>query len=228
MILLKGKTLEKYKEGLKLNETQKALIIGSILGDGTLRIPGRNNEANFTADHGEQQKGYVFWKYKMMKEWVLTSPRQYVRSYHKDRTRKTISWRFSTIAHPELTKLYRIFYPNGKKILPDSIKDLLIHPLSLAIWAMDDGTKSGESFFFSTQNFTQKEQEVLIKCLKENFGIDGKINLHSYWEDKIFYRIRINSCSLEKLCKLIEPHILPQFQYKFSLCPRNDLLNRSR
>ncbi len=60
MTLLKGKALEKYKEALKLSETQRALLIGSILGDGNLRIPGRNVEANFIVDHGEEQKDYIF------------------------------------------------------------------------------------------------------------------------------------------------------------------------
>ena len=89
---------------------------------------------------------------------------------------------------------------------------------------MDDGTKSGESFFLNTQNFTRKGQKRLIQCLKENFMIEGKINIHSYWKDKTLYRIRINSTFLEKLYKVVEPYFLPQFRYKFPLYPRNDLL----
>lgn len=221
---LRGKTLRKYKEELQLSEVQRALVIGSILGDGNLRIPGRNKEANFIIDHGEEQKDYVFWKYKLMKEWVLTPPKKVIRIYHKDRNRKTISWRFLTIAHPEFTPFYRMFYLGEKKIVPESIKKLLIHPLTLAVWVMDDGTRSGESFFLNTQNFTRKEQEELILCLKENFGIEGKINIHSYWENKIFYRIRINSAFLEKFYKLTGSYILPQFHYKFPLYPRNDFI----
>ena len=121
-----------------------------------------------------------------------------------------------------------MFYRERKKIIPDSIKKLLDDPLTLAVWVMDDGTKSGESFFLNTQNFTRKEQERLIQCLKENFEIEAKINIHSYWEDRILYRIRINSVSLEKFYKLVEPYILPQFRYKFPLYPRNDLLQKSR
>jgi len=221
---IRGKKLERYKERLKLSKIQKALIIGSILGDGNLRIPGRNREANFIVDHGVEQKDYVFWKYKIMKEWVLTLPRRVIRIYHRDRERKMISWRFLTISHPEFTKFYRMFYAEEKRIVPKSIKKLLSDPISVAVWVMDDGTKSGESFFLSTQSFTQKEQERLIECLKENFGIEGKVNIHSYWRDKTFYRIRIKSASLERLYKLIEPYVLPQFRYKFSVYPCNDLL----
>lgn len=219
---LRGKALRKYKEELRLSENQKALMIGSILGDGNLRIPGRNKEANFIIEHGEKQKDYLFWKYRIMKKWVLTLPNKVVRIYHKDRTRKMTSWRFLTIAHPEFTKFYRMFYHKEKKIVPQIIKKMLNNPLTLAVWIMDDGTKSGKSFFLNTQNFTPKEQERLIECLKENFGVEGKINIHSYWGDKILYRIRIKSTSLERLYKLVKSYILPKFRYKFPLYPRND------
>ena len=221
---LSGKTLKKYKEELRLSENQRALVIGSILGDGNLRIVGRNREANLIIDHGEEQKDYLFWKYKIMKEWTLTLPKKLSRVYHKDRTRKTISWRFQTISHPDFTNLYRMFYCEGKKIIPKSIEKFLNIPLTLAVWIMDDGTKSGKSFFISTQNFTRKEQEQLIKCLKENFGIEGRINIHSYWEGKTLYRIRIKSSSLLRLYKLTAPYILPQFRYKFPLYPVTTLL----
>jgi len=225
---LSGKALRKYKEELRLSESQRAIVIGSILGDGNLRIPGRNKEANFIVEHGEEQKNYVFWKYRIMREWILTPPKKVVRVYHKDRTRTTVSWRFLTISHPEFTKFYKMFYRKEKKIIPKSINEFLNHPLILAVWIMDDGTKSGKSFFLSTQNYTRREQEKLIQCLKENFGIEGKINIHSHWEDKVFYRVRINSGSIEKLYKLVKPYILPQFRYKFPLYPRNDLLKKSR
>ena len=224
MELLRGRKLEKYKAKLRLSKTQRALIIGSVLGDGNLRITGRNRQANFIVDHGEKQKDYVFWKYKIMKEWVLTPPKQVTRIYHRDRKRKTISWRFLTISHSEFTKFYRLFYPAGKKIIPGSIKKLFDDPLSLAVLVMDDGTRSRESFFLSTQNFTRNEQERLLECLKANFGIEGKINIHSHWKGKTLYRIRINSASLGRLHKLVKPYILPQFRYKFPLYPRNDLL----
>ena len=226
MIQLEGKALRKYKEGLQLSKVQKALVIGSILGDGSLRIPGRNKEANFIIDQGEIQKDYVFWKYKRMKEWVLTPPKRVVRIYHRDRTRKTASWRFLTVAHQEFTELYRLFYQNRKKVIPSLIGNLLVHPLSLAVWAMDDGNKSRDSFFLNTQSFTRKEQEKLIQCLKENFRIEAKINIHSHWGGRVLYRIRINSVSLEKFYKLVELYILPQFRYKFPLYPCNDFIHQ--
>ncbi len=163
-----------------------------------------------------------------MKEWILTQPKRLIRIYHKDRSRKIVSWRFLTIAHPEFTKFYRVFYRERKKIIPESIEKLLNSPLSLAVWIMDDGTKSGESFFLNTQNYTRKEQKRLAWCLKENFGIEGKINIHSHWGNKTFYRIRINTSSLKRLYKFVESYILPQFRYKFPLYPRNDYALESK
>jgi len=154
-----------------------------------------------------------------MEEWVLSAPKKVSRVYHKDPSRKTISWRFRTVSHPEITEFFEIFYPQGDKVLPDSIERLLIHPLSLAVWIMDDGTLSGESFFFSTQNFTRNEQQKLLRCLKENFEVEGTINIHSHSGSKTRYRIRINAASLERLYETVKPYILTQFEYKLPISP---------
>jgi len=33
----------------------------------------------------------------------------------------------------------RLFYPQGKKRIPDLLAELLAEPLALAVWYMDDG-----------------------------------------------------------------------------------------
>lgn len=38
-------------------------------------------------------------------------------------------------------------------------------PLALAIWAMDDGTRTPEGFYLSTHSFTLEEQFVLQQVL---------------------------------------------------------------
>lgn len=213
---LRGKSLRAYKETLGLSKDQKSLIIGSALGDGSLRIPGRNKEANLIVDHGEDQKDYVLWKYNFFRKWVLTPPKEVKRRYHKDISRNTISWRFLTISHPLITDLYYLFYPQGKKVVPESINDLLVDPLSLAVWIMDDGTKSGDSFFLSSQSFNLREQRKLLCCLEENFGLKGTINVHSQSKGKTLYRIRISAESLDRMCDLVKPYILPSLSYKVS------------
>src|SRR5438552_8600666 len=98
---LRGKTLAAYKQRLVLTPEQHHLVLGLMLGDGCLRFPGRSRHANLTVEHGELHQDYVWFMYEMLREWVLTPPCQVTRTYHKDRSRNLISWRFSTISHPE-------------------------------------------------------------------------------------------------------------------------------
>lgn len=220
-MVLRGKKLQEYKKNLVLSQKQRNFLIGSLLGDGNMRIPGRNIDANFIAAHGGNQKDYVWWKYSLLKEWTLTPPKKSIRRYHKDKTRTLTSWRFLTISHSQLTEIYRIFYRDGKKIIPEEVEELLISPFSLAVWVMDDGNKNRDALFLNTQNFSLRDQKRLCKCLKNNFGLETTINKHSVSNKKQLYRIRINTDSTGKLYYLIQKYLLPSMRYKLPF-PRND------
>ena len=216
---LSGKALADYKQRLVLKPEQRHLIVGTILGDGFLRFPGRSHQANLTIDHGGVQKEYVWWKYERLKDWVLTPPRQLSRVYHKDRTRTLVSWRFSTISHLALTFCYKLFYRDGKKVIPMNIGDLVTHPLTLAVWLMDDGSKNQDVLFLSTQNFSTQEQEHLCRCLWKNFGIESTLNFHSISNGARLYRVRLTREGSKKAWQMVMPYIIPSLQYKFSAIP---------
>ncbi len=220
-MFLRGKKLQEYKSKLVLSQRQRELIIGSTLGDANIRIPGRNVNANFIVAHSGKQKDYVLWKYSLLKEWVLTPPKKSIRRYHKDKTRNLISWRFLTLSHPQLTEIYQIFYRNNKKIVPDNIEKLLVSPLSLAVWIMDDGNRNKNALFLNTQNFSLQEQRELCNCLERNFGLRATINKHSIYNERQLYRIRIDTTSTKKLCHLIHKYLLSSMHYKLPF-PRND------
>ncbi len=217
-----GPALKVYKRSLKLSYQQKAFLIGSLLGDGNMRFSWQAKEANFIVDHSSTQKEYVLWKYKILQEWCLSRPIKTQRFYHKDPRRKLTSWRFFTISHPEFTKLYRIFYKNGRKIVPFNIKEILNSPFSLAVWIMDDGSRNRRALFLNTQGFSLSEQKQLQDCLQKNFNLESTLNIHSYYQGKRYSRIRITTESTSRLFKLVKKFILPSMRYKFSFYPRND------
>jgi hypothetical protein len=63
------------KQSLFLTQEQKSVLVGSILGDGTLRLGERAINANFKVEQGLAQKDYVFWKYDIFQPWVFTEPK---------------------------------------------------------------------------------------------------------------------------------------------------------
>lgn len=216
---LRGKKLQLYKLSLNLSKFQRDVVIGSILGDGNLRIPGRNKEANFISDHSVMQNDYVFWKYNHLREFVLTEPKIVMRIYHKDRRRTTESIRFLTVSHPEFTDLYRTFYRNQEKIIPENIHELVNSPLILAVWIMDDGSKNHEAMFLNTQQFTVNQQMLLQECLFTNFGLETTLNKHWFYKGKQLYRIRFTTHATRKLHALVKNWIIPTMRYKFPLYP---------
>jgi len=180
-----------------LTERQKAIIIGCLLGDGSMRC---KTNALLEINHSFRQCGYVEWKYNELKELVLTRPHK--RFCNAGR----IAYRFTTRSLPELTGIYRKFYREGKKIIPDTLK---IHPLSLAVWFMDDGSKNYRAIYLNTQKFNVSEQNKLISLLKDRFSIVASMN-----KDKKYYRLRIAVSSVGRFLEIIRPYLLPMFCYK--------------
>ena len=111
---LSGKKLVEYKNLLALSKDQQDVLVGTILGDGNIRI--LKKEAFLTVSHSEKQKDYVFWKYNIFRNWVLTKPRKEVRQYYKNRKVQLTSWRFSTLSHPEITKYFNLFIQKVERL----------------------------------------------------------------------------------------------------------------
>ena len=79
---------------------------------------------------------------------------------------------------------------------------------------MDDGTKlKNKGAYFSTQSFVLEDQERLVYCLRENFGLESKLHKQRQ-KDGEYYRLYIPKTEFGKLRFLIEPYILPYFRYK--------------
>ena len=75
---------------------------------------------------------------------------------------------------------------------------------------MDDGCKSHRALYLNTQQFELEYQERLIGLLKEQWAIAASLN-----RDKCYHRVRIAVSSVDRFKKIVSPHLLPQFAYKF-------------
>ena len=182
-----------------LSEKQKSLIEGCLLGDGYMRC---KTNAHLQITHSINQKDYVDWKYKNLSEFVLTPPKSYKGNGMR------IGYRFFTRSLPIFTNYYLRFYKK-QKIVP---RDLNLTALALAIWYMDDGSKSGRSCYLNTQKFTSKDQEFLISILRRRFGLQAHRD-----KDKKYYRLRFPLEDSRKFSKIVGPFILPSMQYKLPI-----------
>jgi len=183
-----------------LTQLQKSVIIGTILGDGYVRIIPKRKNALLEINHSIKEKKYVEWKYSVLRNLVKSPPK--LRKTNGNR----VAYRFYTKQLPELTKLYRLFYRNNKKIIPPN---LILNRVILAVWYMDDGSKCGNSnFYFNTQQYSLDDQKKLINKL-EKIGLKAKLN-----KDKNYWRIRLVSKSIERFKQLVGDIIIPSMLYK--------------
>jgi hypothetical protein len=189
-----------------LTQHERSVIIGSLLGDGYMRIvPGRK-DAFLEINHSSKAHAYVDWKYSALRRICTSPPKE--RSSGKDGRR---AYRFFTNQSKELTGFFERFYKNGKKTIP---QDLKLDPVAMAIWYMDDGSKSRASdVYLNSQQFSLKDQKRMLYLLRE-LGIRARLN-----KDKKYYRIRILKESIPTFMRMIEPHMDPSMYYKLVMTP---------
>ncbi len=191
---------------ISLSEFQNAVLIGSVLGDACLHGNWSKTNYRLQIRHSKDQEEYMTWKYDIFKDIVLTPPQYY---------RTTNSIWFRTVSHPDITKLYKLFYPNGKKLIPrKEIENWLANPLTLAVWFMDDGNArkyAGRitAFHLNTQSFSHEENEFLIQSMRKIWQIECV--QHSNHE---YTRLYIGAKSSSKFNEIIRPYVLPSMKYK--------------
>jgi len=200
---------------------QLDVIVGSLLGDGRLECRSMGKRypisARLRIQQGEKQKGYVFWKYEQLQNFVSCKPRKIKAGHDKERNKDWFSWYFHTRTLQELEELYHAFYPTKVKVIPENIFPL-ITPRALAVWFMDDGSNNGETCTISTHSFSLEEQKRIILFFKEKYRIHASIA-----KDRTKFKIYMGKHEYQKLKSVIEPFIIPSMIYK--ICnPRNDLI----
>jgi recombination protein RecA len=114
----------------ELAEDQMKLIVGSLLGDGSLRYASTHNAA-FRVGHGEKQREYCEWKREMLAPFA----------HNIGRTGNGIG--FDTIPMQQLGTLRDAVYAaDGRKtVTPELLSQL--DARAIAAWYCDDGTFGG-------------------------------------------------------------------------------------
>ena len=179
-------------------------LVGIVLGDGYLEPHGRG--VRLQVNHSVRFKSYVEWKRQELLE-LKPSP------LHRTDNDGYPFWRFITRCHPYLAELRRLFYTGKRKVVPETIKSLFVHPKSLAVWFMDDGTcdRRQGSVLFETQCFGPDDLDRLKAVLRDNF--DLKTTAHRSGVGRGL-RLYVTVAEARKLAATIEPYVLPELRYK--------------
>ena len=181
---------------LSVSERQKEILIGCILGDAYIAPRGK-----IRIEQSEKQREYVEWKYsELISLCYPKGPRDLIhrlktthKEYHSiffDTRQYFRSWR-------------QIFYSGKQKIFP---KDMILTPLSLAVWYMDDGCWTGKKCVISIESFKGESCRNIQELLFKQFGIYTTIGRNG--------KLTVRKRSQVIFYGLISPYILSSMKYK--------------
>src|SRR3989344_4076197 len=205
---MRSREIEEYKRKLFLNERQKEILIGLILGDGHLEKLYTPAFGRLKVEQSHKRKDYVNWLYGEFRNWVRSKPKAKVKEVWNKIYQ---NYGFLTYGHRLLGEFQEEFYRKRKKIIPNDLEKNLT-PLGLAVWFMDDGSiksKKHKGFFLNVQDFKKSDVRELQRILKNKFSI-----LSSTRKDGKGEQIYLGGESAEKFIGIIEPYVISSMRYK--------------
>jgi hypothetical protein len=213
---------DNYKKTLKLTYQQKNVLIGGLLGDGSLFTRAKQDKFPlflYQFKQKEAHKDYVLHIFSIFENLCTTEPKK-VLNYKSITNLEYFAYSFKTVALPCFKfygdQFYKLDVKTNKKV---KIVPKLIHrwlnPEVLAYWFMDDGSKDSSGYRLNTQSFSLKENERLADALGKRFKFE--VNIHkdnNYKTGKKGYRLYITAKSRNNFTEIVYPYIHPSFYYK--------------
>lgn len=116
----------------KLSKEQKSLLIGMLIGDGTI-----TKHPDYKISHSGEQEEYLKWKIALLGRYGLVNGglKEYIQKYGYKIGERVVYVRVKT--NPTIKALRRTVYTPSKTITRKLLNWLT--PRELAIWYMDDG-----------------------------------------------------------------------------------------
>ena len=191
---------------IALTKFQIEVLIGTLLGDSSIRVTADACNPRISCAHGIKQKEYCEYKTQIFKNLgakCVHHKRNKIDErtgiYYEDYT-------MSIPANPEFLFLYQAFYTNkDKKSIPISLLENFTE-VSLAFLFMDDGTKSPSGYKIATNCFDIDELKQFQNFLKTKWNLETTIH-----KDHGLY-IKAKSASLFK--HLVSPYMHKTMTYK--------------
>ena len=189
------------------DKRQKSVIIGLILSDGGLTFSSkRSKNARLEFKQSLAHFQYVVFVFNILSHYCSSSPRltSGIRA-----GKRFFSLEFFTRTMSCLTELRSLFYPNGIKIIPNDIFNMLT-PIALAHIIMGDGSVSPHGLIICTDSYTIEDTIRLINVLIIKFSLECSLYIHKQNQ----YRIYIRQGSMASLLNIVSPFMHPSMLYK--------------
>jgi DNA polymerase I-like protein with 3'-5' exonuclease and polymerase domains len=199
-------------EDFKLNYEQEQVLLGSLMGDGTLN--SRNGlGAGFEFSQASKRKQYFDLKAKIFDKYVSKI------SYNRSKEMFTLHTRY-TEQFSDINNSI-VWRPTSTDKKPYLSEKFLanIEWLALAIWYFDDGNNAdsysynmGKRIRIWSTTVSYEEQENLIKLLKNKFNLDAE-----YYNDNNnqFFVIKNYDVFFNNIAKFATPDLAYKIPNKY-------------
>lgn len=190
-----------------LSQDQRAVLTGTLLGDGSLPVHGRF--PRLFVKHKASHESLAMLKYDVFREYISMGPHRFDQRLNG---RHYPCVQFVTRTNPAFAPWRQRFYVGRRKVVPvDIARDL--SPLALAVWLMDDGAADYAGVTFQTHSFRREESSRLAAVLRAEYGL--RTGLRANRGSSIVY---VYAESVPRLRDIVWPHLVPELRYK--LVPR--------
>lgn len=189
----------------KINKESRNLLIGLLLGDGTI-----SNNYVFKLSHCEQQRDYLEWKIKLLGNNGIRANgiKEYISTCGYNSGKKVLYTQLSII--PFIKVLRRVFY-RPKKILGNRKLLNRLSAQEIAIWYMDVGcinirkskNKIHGFYIRIATCLPEKELQVIIDYFKEVWNI----SFYKISEGKGTYSLSCGTKEGIKFINIVKPYV---------------------
>ncbi len=189
-----------------LSQKEHDLIIGSLLGDASIRR--RERYSCFRVSHSIKQRKYINHKLNMLDNFKISEFQERKRIINAVEVNMI---HLTTYTHPVFNYYRNLFYQNNiKKITREILNQL--NPRSLAIWICDDGSYDNRQGYIilCTNSYSLEEHKLIKQFFNEKFRLDPTIG----FRDGKYYYLRFKQGDSKKLIKIIEPFIPKSMLYE--------------
>lgn len=196
----------------------KKVLLGNILGDGSLSINNLKTKGTLHWNHSLQQLPYVIWKLHLLMPIIDMCG---IRLRNVDKTGKYQKIQVWSKGLVYLKHIYDDFYfeRNGKVKKEVHLNVLnRLDPTALAIWYQDDGgvnTRNGNtisSIALAVCSFSDSEIELICKYFLDVWYVKWTIKTLSSG----YKVILTNSDSMRSFIEIIRPHVCRWMNYKIN------------
>lgn len=200
-----------------MNERERSIVTGTVLGDAFLQQTGTKN-ARLRLEHSSKQKEYIFWKWQELKRYMQDQPKR-IERFNPIWKRQYAYYRCQSHTSPQFGKLRAMFYTDHRKQIPKSIRKFLT-PLALAVWFMDDGYyyKRDHTAYIYLSHLIEVDVRRLSGMFTANFDLHPKIEKKKTGA----LNLKFTVVDTKRLLTIIAPHVIKSMRYKIGEEPRID------